>query len=394
MTDPKNQDYDELEPLPDLQESHAAEELEARAEHVIEEVEMLEALEPLPEEAELEPLAPEPSPEPAPAPAPAPAPTKSARAEPTAAQPAVAPEPKPAPAPPASPTPQAAAPLKSGATTSNRPPAGAVKASSGSRRERMEKDREARKTKKKAPTWQRWEGEGEKPKREMEQAPLLLRKAAFWLIIGCILPWGGVPYVTSGEGDSAVTELLWWQTLVEKMLVAGGLYVWHQAHLLRDGAKVPGFITSLGKTSFAPLFVMAGVLALLGFAPLLTSASLSGDFLDNSGPFAEKGFLILAGLTLTHIYDYEHGGRFNPMLPIMFMAPAIAGIFALLRVMSRDMDIGVILGAAGGVLVTLAGSMAAYTMYVAMKEAKAHGEAKKAAMAEARKAARAAKRRP
>ena len=157
--------------------------------------------------------------------------------------------------------------------------------------------------------------------------------------------------------------------------------------------RPPGFIQSLGKSSFLPLLIVSGLLAILGFAPLLSMTSLSEGFKESSGPFAEKGFMILAGLTLTHIYDYEHGGRFNPMFPIMFLAPAIAGVLALLRVFGEeDMNIGVLLAGGGAILVSVAGSMAAYTMYVALKEAKAHGEAKRAAKAEARKAARSTRR--
>jgi hypothetical protein len=334
-------------------------------------------LEPLPEDAELAELPDDLEPEAKPAPEivakPIPAPV---------ARPAPAPVAKPAPTPTPEPKPDPpSAPAAKAAPTAAAPAPGAVRAASGSRRERMEKDREARGTNtKKAPTWVRFEGPGEKPTREMEAAPGLLHKAALWLLIGCVLPWGG------WTAD-------WMGNVAEKLLILAGLYTWHQAHLLRDGLKVPGFITSLGKKNFIPLFVAAAALLLLGFVPLLSFESLSADFKANSGPMAEKGFMILAGLTLTHIYDYSHGGRFNPMFPIMFLAPALAGVMALLKVVGRgDIGIGEILGAAGAILVTVAGSMAAYTMYVALKEAKRHGEAKKAAQVEARKAARVSRR--
>jgi hypothetical protein len=381
-------EFDDLEPLPEGAELTELPELTEEAE-LIELPEEVEALEPLPaEEPEPAPVpAAKPAPVPAAKPAPAPAPVPAAKPAPApVAEPAPAPAPtgkveaapaakaaapKPAPAPKASPVATAGAPLKPGAVSS----------STGSRRERMEQEREARTaSKKKAPTWVRFEGPGEKPKREMEQAPIILRKAALWLLIGCVLPWGG--YTTDWTGN-----------IVEKLLVLAGLYTWHQAHLLRDGAKTPGFIQSLGKSSFLPLFVVSGLLAVLGFSPLLSMESLSAGFKESSGPFAEKGFMILAGLTLTHIYDYEHGGRFNPMFPIMFLAPAIAGVMALLRVFgAENMNIGVLLGGGGAILVSVAGSMAAYTMYVALKEAKAHGEAKRAAKADARKAARSTRR--
>jgi hypothetical protein len=328
----------------------------------------------LPEEAVLEEL-PEPDAEPPPAPRPAPV-TPRVPATPIAARPATPSvpgqtvAPSPAPAPQASPVAVAGAPLKPGA----------VSASTGSRRERMEKDREERKSRTKIDHWVRWTGAGEKPRREMEKAPALLRKAAWGLYLGCLLPWGGV------TAD-------WGGNVVEKLLVLAGLYVWHQAHLLRDGVKVPGFIAKLGAEKFLPLFVLAGLLALVGFLPILSSGSLflegGGVNVSGFGAFAEKGFLLLAGLTLTHIYDYQHGGRFNPLYPIMFLAPGIAGLMALMKVFSADpLGPGHLAGGLGAVLVGIAGWMSAYTMYVAMKEAKAHGDAKKAAQVEARKTAR------
>lgn len=344
--DPKQpMEFDDLEPLP------AEAELQELPEEVVE-------LDALPEIEELEPLPAEPEP---------------------------APKPEPAPVPATTPTAQGVAPAKPEAAPAKTSPGpGAVKASTGSRRERMEKDREARKAKPKVKTWDRWPGPGEKPKREMEKAPALLRKASYGLYIGCLLPWG------------TPTDA-WWQNIVEKLLVLFGLYVWHQAHLLRDGAKVPGFIAKLGAKQFLPLFVLAGVSLLVGFLPTFSFGSLflEGGGVDSGafGPFAEKGFLILAGLSITHIYDYEHGGRFNPLYPLMFLAPGIAGVMALLKVFSADpIGFGHILGGLGAILVGAAGWMSAYTMYVAMKEAKAHGEAKKAAQAEARKAARAARK--
>ncbi|MFT7487334.1 MAG: hypothetical protein ACI9F9_003195 [Candidatus Paceibacteria bacterium] len=46
------------------------------------------------------------------------------------------------------------------------------------------------------------------------------------------------------------------------------------------------------------------------------------------------------------------------------------------------------LGGIGAVAVGAAGWMAAYTMYVALKDAKVHGDAKRAAQLEARKVSR------
>ena len=107
--------------------------------------------------------------------------------------------------------------------------------------------------KKKKSHWERWTGEGAKPKREMETAPKLLRKAAFGLTLGCLLPWGGL-----------APESVWYGNVGEKLLVLLGLYIWHQSHLLRDGVKVPGFISKLGAKSFIGLFVFAGLMLVIG----------------------------------------------------------------------------------------------------------------------------------
>ncbi len=343
--------YDDLEPLP------AEAELVDLPDDVVE-VEGLEA----------EASAPAPVVPPQPVPATRPA-RVAAQPQQSAAKPVAAAAAKPAAVTPASPSSKPVA--KPAVTPAVKP------SSSGSRRERAEREAEQRKSKKKSNHWVRWPGPGEKPKRELEKAPAVLKKAALGLLIGCLLPWGGyTPF--------------WAGNIGEKLLVLLGLYLWHQSHLLRDGAKVPGFITKLGAKSFIPLFVLAGVFTLIGFMPILSMGSLSGEAMkENLGPFAEKGFLILAGLTLTHIYDYEHGGKFNPLFPIMFLAPGIAGVMALLKVFSADpIGVGHILGGVGAILVGVAGWMSAYTLYVAMKEAKAHGDAKKKLAAEARKEAR------
>lgn len=270
--------------------------------------------------------------------------------------------------------PMVAAPVAVASTPEVTP--GGIKSSTGggSRRERMEKEREAKKTRPKKHSWERWAGPGDKPKREMEKAPLLLRKAAWWLIIGCLFPWGGV-------------GAAWMWVVVEKVLIAAGLYTWHQTHLFRDGAKSAGYVQKLGAKSFKPLFAVVVVLILVGFAPIASWG-------DHTA-FAEKGFLILAGLTFTHIYDYEHGGKFNPMFPLMFLAPGLGGLFALVKIFGESESIGIqqILAGLGAALVAVAGWMAAYTMYVALKEAKEHGDRKKAEALEARKAARAARTR-
>ncbi|MFT7668211.1 MAG: hypothetical protein ACI8X5_000900 [Planctomycetota bacterium] len=391
MTDSqKNQpdEFDELEALPlDAEIMELPDDVE-----LVELAELPDDIEELPGDVEATPApksAAMPAPKPMPAAKPMPAVKPVAKVAPKPAAKAVAkPAPKPAAIPVKEPKPVVAAaaietPAKSESASAPAPVAAPVKSADGggSRRERQERNKESHTPKKKGDHWARWTHSSPKPKREMEKAPSILRKAALGLVVGCLLPWGGV------TPD-------WIGNVAEKLMVLGGLYVWHQAHLLRDGIKVPGFIEKLGAKSFKPLMILAAVLILVGFAPILSFGSLAGeDMKQNFGPFAEKGFLILAGLTMTHIYDYEVGGKFNPLFPIVFLAPGLAGVIALVKVFSADpIGAGQILGGVGAVLVGIAGWMAAYTMYVAMKEAVAHGDAKKKLQAEARKEARATAR--
>ena len=103
--------------------------------------------------------------------------------------------------------------------------------------------------------------------------------------------------------------------------------------------------------------------------------------------------LFLAVATLAHVLAYEYGGKFNPIFPLMFLGPAVAGVLQARCLRphgqasarsSRD-HLGSLIVAGGGF-------MAMYTMYVAMKEAKVQGEIKAAAMREERKRQRAARR--
>ena len=94
----------------------------------------------------------------------------------------------------------------------------------------------------------------------------------------------------------------------------------------------------------------------------------------------EKGILALGLITLVHIYAYSKGATFNPIVPILFLGPALAGVISLTSGKYGWWT----LGAVG---VSFAGILAVYTLGVALKEAKVEGDAKRKAAQEARVAA-------
>ena len=120
------------------------------------------------------------------------------------------------------------------------------------------------------------------------------------------------------------------------------------------------------------------------------------DNAKNTFPFRavmEMGTLFLALATLAHVLAYEYGGKFNPIFPLMFLGPAIAGVLQALGAFGLMGKHPLVpLGILGSLIVAGGGFMAMYTMFVSMKEAKVQGEIKAAAMREERKRQRAARR--
>ena len=104
--------------------------------------------------------------------------------------------------------------------------------------------------------------------------------------------------------------------------------------------------------------------------------------------------LLLAAATFSHIFGYEHGGKFNPIFPLMFLGPGISGMLniwgaALLFRTSTGMAI---IGLLGSVTVGFGGLLAIYVMYVSMKQAKVQGDLKREALRQHRKQQREAQR--
>jgi hypothetical protein len=347
--------HDDLEPLDDLEPMDELEPLDE-----LEPVEELDALEPVEEAPVAEPVA-VPS---------------AAKAE------APAPEPEAAPA--------AADPAPS--------PAADAPADAGSRRKRGE--------------------EVGSQKRDLEQAPLELRKAAQVLTIGALFPfYYGVKFaVTAIQPEGNLDGFAQWAEnsgafpfaaffLAKALAMAGG-WVQLEGYKGAAGEVTKGIGLTLGKAhKLAPVGAAAVLWILALLIPMgALGLSVSNSYLTVGGVDGVLGggliavellALILAQATLAHIYAYEHGGKFNPIFPLMFLGPALAGVLQLVNVArigsSNDPAWGW-LGLLGSGICAAGGIMAMNVMMKAMKEAKAEGERKAEIIRQQRKAEREAKR--
>jgi len=242
-------------------------------------------------------------------------------------------------------------------------------------------------------------------KRELEQAPLMLRKASWILVVGAMLP-----FFTALRYASAATEKVgnltngfdWKAWAIIKLLVVAGGWVAYECSLARSGDKPKSVLKGL-----ASVHAKAG----LGVAGLLWIGAIALLFMGNGvyveispgktgevfkvGMVAEVLTLMLGMYAIEHIHGYEHGGKFNPLVPLLMIGPGIAGALNLLNSVAAFSNphsgLGAI-GLIGSVIVAAGGIFAIKIMVDSMKEAKVQGEIKKTAMREARKAERAAKR--
>ena len=218
--------------------------------------------------------------------------------------------------------------------------------------------------------------------RELEKAPQLLQKAATILVAASLFPW---MLGMAAIGVSALAKLV--------MLL--GAWVFHQCMAHGYGDKAAGFAKSLGKKVIPPKRRAMGwnvgellglLLMAVALLPIIDAAVLGDEtvlgiknaILKSS---QEKGILALGLITLVHIYAYSKGATFNPIVPILFLGPALAGVISLTSGKYGWWT----LGAVGG---SFAGILAVYTLGVALKEAKVEGDAKRKAAQEARVAAR------
>ncbi|HVS11892.1 MAG TPA: hypothetical protein VMS76_18645 [Planctomycetota bacterium] len=201
--------------------------------------------------------------------------------------------------------------------------------------------------------------------RELERAPIVLRKAALILAIASLFPWlqpGG--WTLHG--------------ILAKLIVALGGYVFYTAVLHRHGDAVPGPLAKLGGLHRLALDLLAVVIALVGLFFTM------GEPL-RFGPIVERASLAVGLAAWCQVLDYEKGGKFNPVLGLTIPLFGIAALARLITLFTAEFDVFTAIGDVG---VLAASGIAGYTMFIAMKEAKAHGEAKKRAAQEARMAAR------
>jgi len=219
--------------------------------------------------------------------------------------------------------------------------------------------------------------------RELEEAPRVLQKAAWVLVVGCLFPWMSVDTVVAEDGGIENP-----MHFAAKAVILVGAFVFHHALKASYGDPKAGFAKNLDIKVVPPRrrsmgwnvgeFLGLGIM-LVGLLPVLEGTGVS---LGSIGLaiYGDKGLLILGLVTISHIYAYSKGATFNPLFPILFLGPALAGLLSIPK--------GLGWWTAGSVLASLAGVMAVYTIVVAMKQAKAEGDAKRAAQAAARREAR------
>lgn len=221
-------------------------------------------------------------------------------------------------------------------------------------------------------------------KRELERAPQLLRGASKILIAGAVFPFF----------TALKPEFTAWAALYGgKALAAIACWVLYQGYMATHGGKPVEFVGKLAAANkFVPM-ILAALIAVGSIVPAVQAGAI--------GPIGgEIATLILGGATLVHIWGYEHGGKFNPIFPLMFLGPGIAGLLNVFGAVAMFGDNAgrAALGLLGSVTVAAGGLYAMYVMYQSIKEAKVEGERKKEEMRlyrkaqrEAQKAARGAK---
>ena len=245
-------------------------------------------------------------------------------------------------------------------------------------------------------------GDGPTPQRELEAAPLLLRKASLILIVGAILPW-----MTSISTEGNMPWQAW--AIATGLTLLGG-FIMLEGAKAKAGHKAFGLAKSIaGAHALAPMiFGVVCFVAALGVAWAMGGTHyVNGDF----SPFGEAlpedaeikevfrlrslleiGTLFLAVATFAHIQAYElYQTKFNPIFPLMFLGPAVAGALHVFTALNSDSTLKIV-GILGSLIVAAGGITAMYTMYVSLKEAKVEGDQKKAAMREQRKADRASRK--
>lgn len=169
-------------------------------------------------------------------------------------------------------------------------------------------------------------------------------------------------------------------------LIAG--WVFHQGFMASHGGKPVDFIAKLATAHSKVPLGLAGLIAIAAFVPAFLVETGTGPILG------EVGTLLLASATFSHIFGYEHGGKFNPIFPLMFLGPSIVGMLNIYGSMLLFNKLGAMaaVGLLGNGIVGFGGMMAMYVMYVSMKQAKVQGDLKRDALRQHRKEQREAQR--
>lgn len=235
--------------------------------------------------------------------------------------------------------------------------------------------------------------------RQLEGAPQLLRKASVILMVGGLLPWmtalstgGYVPWKTWFIGMALTIAAGF--VLIESAKAASGLKANGLVKPIAGAHALAGPIFGL------LLFIGAAVVAFGGepAIPAKLTAKASEAIAVHPPAFGWRGAVELASLflafaTFAHILAYEYGGKFNPIFPLMFLGPALAGLLNVFGALPRMGEHPLILVAlVGSLVVAVGGFMAMYTMYVSLRQAKVEGDAKREMMRERKKAEREARR--
>ena len=216
-------------------------------------------------------------------------------------------------------------------------------------------------------------------KRELEQTPVILRKASMILFAGSMLPWLVALKAEPGA------QIAWDKLYTAKAVALVAAWLFHQGFLATHGGPAAGLVKSLAGAHKAIPAALAGVIALASVYLGYGHANL-----DSGAAMAEVATMLLAAATFSHIWGYEHGGKFNPIYPIMFLGPALAGLLSVFGVAAQFKNSPGLAaaGLVGCLTVGAGGCMAIYALYQAMKQAKIEGEEKKRLQREHRKAQR------
>lgn len=243
-------------------------------------------------------------------------------------------------------------------------------------------------------------------RRELEEAPQLVRKASVILLVGALFPW-----LTSLATQGHMPWKFWAIGMVLTLL-AGGVLL--ESAKARAGLKANGLVKPIasahpmaGTIVAVLLFIGAVVVAFMGASYFVDGEFLALQLSDEIPPGVQEkasnvfsfravmefATLFLALATFAHVLNYEYGGKFNPVFPLMFLGPAIAGglnTFGAVRELG-EFPLAIV-ALIGSLIVCAGGVMAMYTMFVSMKQAKVEGDIKREKMREARKAERAQRR--